>query len=225
MKIKTRSQLLEEYNNKYSVRNADNDVYERLEKYFKDNNLNFTKHLTKAIGKMKSLKDEVSYKTVKIIMYEYPMKTDRPRHTRFGKTYSPNAAENKKYVMKALKRICTNIKLIHTPGEIIIDAYMEMPSQIKPDEVILYEMKKLKVHSTPDYDNIGKCYTDMLKDNIILDDDLFYSGTINKYYSIIPRVEITIKYLSSYDSEHTFRKMKNRKSVKEAIELGLIEFE
>lgn len=223
MRIKRRAQLLCEYNQRYSVREYSNP-FSVLEQYFNEEGLDYTTYLKRAKDKLEALSETLSYKTVSIILYEYPMKTDRPRRAKFGTMYSPNAAENKRYLKRAVKNIISDMKLIHTPGEITIDAYFEMPKKIKPEEVILYEMKKLKVHTTPDYDNIGKCYTDMLKDVIILDDDMFYSGTINKYYSLIPRVVITIRYLSDYDSDYTFRKMKNRKSVKKAMQEGFIEF-
>lgn len=97
-----------------------------------------------------------------------------------------------------------------------------MPEQVPPDEVLLYECKVLQVEDTPDYDNIGKCYTDMLKNNIVLDDDIFWSGTVNKFYSVTPRVEITIRYIKSHESNYIYKKLKHRKSVKELTEAGLL---
>ena len=102
-------------------------------------------------------------------MYEQPVKTDRPRAFN-SHIYSPNAAANHSYFEKAVKGICKDIKLINTPAEIIINAYIEMPSRVPPDEVILFEGKVLDIIDMPDYDNIGKAYTDMLKNVLIIDD-------------------------------------------------------
>lgn len=221
-KIKTRAALLKDYNDKYPE--IITDPEQRIISYFEKNNLDLSKALEKAKKKADVIISSRQYKVIQIILYEYPMKTDRPRHTMSGRTYSPNAKSNNEYLRSAIKDICESLKLIHTPAEIEIDAYLEMPHQMKPDEVILYEAKVLQVEDTPDYDNIGKCYTDMLKNNIILDDDIFWSGTVRKYYSLLPRVELRIIYITTHESDYVFKKLKSRKSVKEAISDGLIEF-
>lgn len=220
MKIKSRKDLLKEYSAKYSSIQA--DPTERIRDYFKTNNLNLDKAITKAIKKIETIEENRVYNTVHITMYEYPMKTDRPR-TFNGHTFSPNAAANHKYFGDAISQICKQIKLINTPATIQIDAYMEMPHNVSPDEVILYEAKVLDVVDTPDYDNIGKCYTDIMKNNLISDDDIFHTGIVRKFYSLLPRVEITITYIASHESDYIFKKMKTRKSVKEAIKNGMIE--
>lgn len=220
MKIKSRKELLKEYTAKYS--SVENDPAQRIKDYFENNNLNLDKAITKAIKKMQTIEENREYKTVHITMYEFPMKTDRPRTFR-GHTFSPNAAANHKYFGDAVSQICKHIKLINTPASIQIDAYMEMPNNVPPDEVILYEAKVLDVVDTPDYDNIGKCYTDIMKNNLISDDDIFHTGTVRKFYSLLPRVEITITYISDHESDYIFKKMKTRKSVKEAIKNGTIE--
>lgn len=220
MKIKTRDQRLKEYKERYPV--TETDLEKALKRYFKDRNWKFNKALKKASAKLKIIEKYRKYQTIKITLYEYPMKTDRPRHTKFGHTFSPNAKANNIYLKNAMKITNFAFELINTPATIVIDAYMEMPEQVPPEEVLLYECKVLSVEDTPDYDNIGKCYTDMLKNNIVLDDDVFWSGTINKYYSVVPRVEITIRYLESHESNYIYKKLKHRKSVKELTEAGLL---
>lgn len=219
MKIKTRDQKIAEYNEKYPDRET--DALKRIETYFNERGWDLNKACKKASAKASRILEERKYESIYICMYEYPMKTDRPR-TANGHTYSPNAAANKNYFNKAIKKVVETTRLITTPAEIYIDAYLEMPSQVPPDEVILFEAGILKVEDMPDYDNIGKCYTDMLKDTLISDDDIFYKGTIEKWYSILPRVEIMIRYLVAHESDYIYRKLKNRKSIKEGIESGQI---
>lgn len=222
MKLKSRNQLLKEYNDKYDSR-ISNDIEENIREYFKQNKLNLDKACIKARKKLDKIILNREYETIHIIMYEYPMKTDRPRSFR-NHIYSPNAAANHSYFEKAVKSIYKSVKnvlkLINTPAEILVDAYLEMPAAVPPDEVILFESKILNPIDMPDYDNIGKCYTDILKNVLIIDDDIFYTGTINKYYSVLPRVEITLTYLRQHESDFIFKKIKNRKSVKEAIASG-----
>lgn len=222
MKIKTRKQKLAAYNAKYP-----NPVYDPekcLRAYFAERNWDIGKATKKAATKLKAIEQNREYETIQIVMYEYPMKTDRPR-TFNGHTYSPNAAENHAYFEKAIRKVLTDIRLINTPSEIEIDVYLEMPNRVKPDEVILFESKVLDIVDMPDYDNLGKCYTDLLKNTLTIDDDLFHIGTVRKYYSVLPRVEMRITYLKQHESEYVFKKMKSRKSVKAAMEAGVIDLQ
>ena len=221
MKIKTRKQKLLEYNEQYPVR--DPEAVSRLETYI-HNLKNAEKWIRKAAKKALLIEERREYRTIHITLYEYPMKTDRPR-TVNGHTFSPNAAENKQYMRKAVSSIKKIVSLINTPASIVIDAYMEMPAQVSPDEVILFETKRLSPIDKPDYDNIGKCYTDMLTDVLITDDDIFSHGEINKWYSLLPRVEITIRYQTKHDSNYVFKKLRNRKSIREALENGTVKLE
>lgn len=222
MKIRSRDSLLLEYNDAYP--RIIQDAEARLRQYFDDHDLNFNKALKKAKTKLQTIIETRSYKTVRITMYEYPMKTDRPRHTRFGRTYSPNAKANRRYFEKALEKVIQDLKLINTPAAIQIDAYLEMPNRVPPDEIILFEAGVLKVEDTPDYDNIAKCYTDMQLGNLILDDDLYYKAIVRKFYSVLPRVEITVRYLATHESDYVFKKLKNRKSIQDALSNNQIEF-
>ena len=65
----------------------------------------------------------------------------------------------------------------------------------------------------------------MQLENLVLDYDLYYKATIRKFYSVLPRVELTIRYLASHESDYVFKKLKTRKSVKEALSNNQIEFE
>ena len=207
LKIKTRADKLLEYNSKYTDRDYDPD--RSLRSYFKERNWDLNKASKKAAKKFKTIENEREYETIKITMYEYPMKTDRPRTVK-GHTYSPNAAANHTYFEKAVRSVRKALSIITTPAEIEIDAYLEMPDQIKPDEVILFEAKVLEV------------VTDMLKNVLISDDDIFHTGIIHKYYSVLPRVEIRITYIKCHESDYIYKKIKNRKSIKELIDSGRI---
>lgn len=222
MKFKSRQKLLREYEKHYPKRSPDLEYAVR--EYFRIRRWNFDKARQKAIKQLKRIEEEREYETLRIVMYEYPMKTDRPRVFR-GHAFSPNAAANHEYFEKAIKKVAKSFKLINTPAEVYIDAYMEMPLAVPPHEVLLFESRVLDPVTYPDYDNIGKCYTDMFKNVLVIDDDLFHIGQIRKFYSVIPRVEITIRYLKKHESDFVYKKIKNRKSVKELIEKGLCEIQ
>lgn len=219
MRIKSRKQRIKEYNSSYP--NRDLNISKQVKEYFKEHNWDYDKAEKKATKKLDKILNEREYETIQIIFFEYPMKTERPRKAGW-KIYSPNAAENHAYFEKAWKKVINEFRLINTPAEIEIKAYLEMPSAVKPDEVLLFESGVLDVLETPDYDNIGKCYTDMLKDVLVIDDDLFHTGIIRKYYSVIPRVEVRITYLKQHESEFIYKKIKSRKRVKELEKDGLL---
>ncbi|MCM1230045.1 MAG: RusA family crossover junction endodeoxyribonuclease [Ruminococcus flavefaciens] len=222
MKFKSRKEKMLEYNQKYQVRTSDPDaLVEAMLRSYIDQQKNPEKVIAKAREKALRIINDREYETIHILMYEYPFKTDRPR-TMNGHTWSPNAAENKSYFDRALKKINQTLKLINTPGEVEIEAYLEMPRNVPPDEVILFETKLLKPVDKPDYDNIGKCYTDMFTWILTVDDDIFWRGEIRKYYSLLPRVDIVIRYVKKHESDYIYKKLKSRKSIKEGIASGQI---
>ena len=223
MKIISREQKIREYNVKHP--NRPDDSLECVKRYFSDKGLNLEKACEKASKKVARIIAERSYETIHIVLYEEPFATPRPRVTKSGRAFSPNASANKDYIVSAIGKIMETMKLISSPAEIRIEAYLEMPSNVPPDEVILFESKVLHPITKPDYDNIGKCYTDMLTGVVISDDDMFYKAEIVKYYSLLPRVEITITYLAKNESDYIYKKLKTRKTIKEGIESGRVVLE
>lgn len=225
MKYTSRSEKMAKYNLEHPIRTTDPDaLVEQLLRNYVVNQKNPDKVIQKAREKVLRIIDQREYESIHILMYEYPFKTDRPR-TYNGHTWSPGAAENKEYFNKALKKINQTLKLINTPGEIELLAYLEMPARVPPDEVILFETRLLKPVDKPDYDNIGKCYTDMFTWILTADDDIFWRGEIRKYYSLLPRVDITIRYVCKHESDYIYRKLKSRKTIKRGIESGQIVLE
>ena len=218
MKIKTREQKLHEYNAKYPEKII--DANERVQRYLSLQK-NPDKWIKKAQKKALLIMEEREYESIRITMYEYPMKTDRPR-TYKGHTFSPNASANKKYFEAAIRQVIETVKIVNTPAEIMLDVFLEMPSTVPPDEVVLFEAQLLNPVDKPDYDNIGKCYTDMLTNVLISDDDIFWRGEIRKWYSLLPRVEIVIRYLVKHESDYIYKKLKTRKTIKDGVKSGRI---
>lgn len=222
MKIKSRDQRLREYNEVYPVRPSDS--LELIEEYFKSHNLSLEKACDRASKKLKVIMDERSYESIHILLYEYPMETARARVVQ-GHAYSPNAAANKRYFEKAMEKVIETMRLITTPAEVRVDGYLEMPSTVPPDEVILFESKVLDVVSKPDGDNLIKAYLDMMTSVLTSDDDLFYHLEVNKYFSLLPRVDIYVDYLKKNESDYIYRKLKARKTIKEGIKAGRVVLE
>lgn len=236
MKIKSKNKLDAEYIDKYSSYESMDDVY-LIDKYFSDRGLNLEKYYDKSRSRAIKIFEEREEKQLRLIFCEFPLHTHRGRIAMGTRIYSPGAASYKKVFEKKLekskssefsknfnrrmkKTINDVVAIINTPMRITIDAYIEMPTTIPHEEIILFQLKILNVADTPDWDNIGKCYPDMMQDILILNDDLIYSGTVNKFYNLFPRVVVTFSYQDKHDSKYIFNKIKNRKRVKELIAAG-----
>ena len=63
----------------------------------------------------------------------------------------------------------------------------------------------------PDFDNIAKKYSDMYNYNIWLDDSQVIDGEVHKYYSILPRVEIYLRYMNVVYNKHQYNTITSRK--------------
>ena len=68
-------------------------------------------------------------------------------------------------------------------------------------------------------DNIEKVYADMYNSNVWLDDALTVTGHIEKFYSILPRVEIDLNYLNVVYNKKQYENITNRKDFPEGKQL------
>ena len=50
----------------------------------------------------------------------------------------------------------------------------------------------------------------MFNGNIWIDDTLVVDGKVSKFYSILPRVEITVRYLNMLYNKYQYNNVKNR---------------
>lgn len=212
MKIKSRKEREKEYNSLYG--DVSNDVYERLQFFLGDNFNEIL--LEKANNRIKEAKKNIKYNQIKMTFYEEPIQSHRPRvnfNTRG--LHVPNAKENLTFMKKFIEDLKEEIKLISTPMRVDLIAYFPMPKNLKPVEVLLYETEHDMAIGKPDFDNILKAYVDMIRESIILDDDIVSESYFKKYYSLKPRVILTITYTNGFVSEHAYKKITTRKSFKD----------
>lgn len=142
----------------------------------------------------------------KYVIYFYPKATARPRLSGFTKKFYVSDAKSNN---DTFKKFCEELNinnLITTPCKLLIETYYPMPKLNKVD-TILAELKFIRPLSKPDWDNVGKTYSDMIQNNILLDDSLVIDGQSVKYYSIKPRIEITIEYMTKYDCKYNKSKV------------------
>ena len=222
-KIKTRKIRMRDYNEEIDMGMPKHDVAERILYCIPDLTVN---DVNKIITKQRNIKAQMSYSSIRLIYYEYPSGSHRPKHTMVGghvRDYVPNAKENKEYFKDLIKNIRKNISIIHTPMVVKLDSYFEMPYNMSKHEKVLYESGFLHPNSLNDVDNVFKTYTDMMIEQLILNDDLIYKAEIESHFSFLPRIELQIIYEDKFASKYLYNKIRTRKSyqrLKEFINLS-----
>lgn len=189
-----------EYNKQYG--DIPSDYNGRLDYLLKDMNLHkFKIPIFKYLEKIRNIK----WKTISYTIYLLPKATPRPRLGQSGVFYVKGAKDNKKIFQKYL--INQDIDLITTPVKFSCISYFPIPKSMNAVEKIAAELGYIRPTSKPDWDNVGKAYCDMIQDVLINDDSLIIEGTSKKFYSVKPRIEVTLQYMEDYDSEYNKKKI------------------
>lgn len=152
----------------------------------------------------------IKWKTISYTIYLLPKATPRPRCGQNGIFYVKGANDNKKLFKEYMKNIDTQ-ELIYTPTKFNCVCYFPIPKSMKGVEKVIAELGFIRPISKPDWDNVGKTYCDMIQDLLIYDDSLIIEGTTKKFYSVKPRIEITISYMKDFDSEFNRNKIFKKK--------------
>ena len=233
---KTRLQKLKNYEAKYAHIPKDND--ERL-KWMVDQFKFTPSQMDEIIAKKRSIQYYLQYYNFKIILYEDPEGAERPRFRLINRTnfmnaaikssnfihvYSPQAANDQKYMHRLVESELIGLtSLINTPVQVCINAFFKTPSFFSKADTILAEIGLHRHIQKPDWDNIGKKYTDMFNGNIWLDDNMVIDGEVHKYYSILPRIEIYLQYLNYATSIYQYHQITNRRNYDASMNLSYLD--
>ena len=190
-----------EYKETYS--DIPNNFPERLEYIFQNNN--FKRVKDKIIPEMDRIKN-IKWKKISYTIYLLPKATPRPRSGKHGIFYVKGAKDNKKIFEKFM--INQDIPLITTPTKFYCSSYFPIPSSMRPIEKLCAEFGLIRPTSKPDWDNVAKAYCDMCQGFLLYDDSLVVEGVSKKFYSVKPRIEITLEYMEDYDCEFNKKKIK-----------------
>ena len=164
---------------------------------------------------------------INIVLFEVPEGSPRPRfrivnrqnlanmaiaNPSFVHVYSITGAEDNKFMRRLVDagELQQLDSLICTPCNVEICAYMRTPTSFNKTDTILAEMGLIRPIYKPDFDNIAKKYSDMFNKNVWLDDTLVIDGSIHKYYSVLPRIEIRIRYLNMLYNRSQYNSITNR---------------
>lgn len=153
----------------------------------------------------------IPWKRVDFTLYMVPKASPRPRSNFKSRVFYVSGSKENKEIFASEFAHC-DIPMIITPMKFSAKAYLPIPKSMPKVEQVLAELGFIRPTSKPDFDNLVKTYTDMIKATLIYDDALIIDGRLSKFYSWKPRIEITIEYMEEFDCE--FNKNKMRKVVK-----------
>ena len=223
--MKSRKNKLIEYDIKYN--NVPRDYQERL--YWLTDILHISeKKSDEIINKYHRMINSLYYTEINIVLYEIPEGSPRPRARicrnnisaaaqsmpDFVRIYSITGASDNKYMKQLMNNEDFNYldHIIYTPCDVEYISYLPTPSVYNSTDKMLAELGLIRPISKPDWDNIGKKYSDMSNSNLWLDDNLVIDGQVRKYYSVLPRIEIQLFYLNMLYNKHQYDSISKRYS-------------
>lgn len=169
-------------------------------------NVKNVERLEQEVSKRITEIEAIEWKKYHYVIYLVPKPTPRPRYTKNGSfMYVMGASDNKKYFRKMLAKSDWNI--ITTPTIFECKCYFPIPSSMNMTDKVLAEKGYLHHMSIPDFDNLAKTYTDMMKGILLYDDRLIYKGILEKRYSVKPRIEVDLHYMVQHDSKYNHKKI------------------
>lgn len=212
MATKHTQQSIMEYNANYGV--IPKDYMERLAWLYKEEQ--FTRGDLEQLLEMVDDLKSVEWSEVLYIFYMDPNATPRPRiNTKTHTFYVPGAIYNKKIFENFSKAHSGMECVISTPCIMETKTFTKVPNGMSKIEKMAAELELLHNVNAPDWDNLGKSYCDMVQDVLVSNDSIVVRGAVEKFYSILPRVEVTVKFMTKYDCAYNKRAVENRKSFKE----------
>lgn len=222
---KNRKQKALEYIEKYNGIPLDDN--ERLKYLIDKYNLNDSKMQEILDKRVQMIQNLFFYECQVVQLLEIPEGSERPRfriisknnfnkvalESQFVHVYTPHAAEDHTYMRKLCNDELIQLdSLINTPCIIQYDAFYPIPSNYNVTDVFLSEIGLIRPSiDKPDWDNLGKKYCDMYNHNIWIDDSLVFDAEVHKYYSVLPRVEIKLRYMNCVYNKIQYKKIINRK--------------
>lgn len=231
--MKSRKEKIIEYEQKYS--HIPKDYIERLNYLYDTLGIDDNKS-DEILQARANYINSTYFETIRMIMYEVPEYTPRPRarlvnkngimnaatgNNSFIQVYSITGRQNREY-MKMFKEenLAYLEQLLCTPCDIEYRAYFPTPSYYNKTQIFLAEIGLDRPLIKPDFDNIEKSYSDAFTGNIWIDDIVVVDATLRKYYSILPRVEIDLMYSNQLCNQHQYKAMIKRKDFTEGMEVN-----
>ena len=231
--MKNRKQKMIEYQEKYG--HIPIDYIERLNYMYETLGID-DKKSDEILQARARLISSTYFETLRLVFYEVPEYTPRPRarivnrsgivnaatgNNSFIQVYSITGRQNREYMkMYTQQNLGELEQLLCTPCDIEYNVYFPTPKYYNKTQMFLAEIGLDRPLIKPDFDNIEKSYADSFTGNIWIDDIVVVDATFHKYYSILPRVEINLKYANQLYNLHQYKAMYNRKDFTEEMKVS-----
>lgn len=230
--MKNRKQKMIEYEEKYS--DIPKDYVTRLNWLYDKLNID-DKKSEEIINARNRFINSTYYETIRLVLYEIPEYTPRPRarlitkkgiinaatgNNSFIQVYSITGRQNREYMKQFVNSNLNELEsLLCTPCDVEFRSYFPTPKYYNKTQIFLAEVGLDRPINKPDFDNIEKSYSDSFTGNIWLDDILVVDATIRKYYSVLPRVEIDLMFSNQLYNIHQYKAMMKRKDYTEEMKV------
>jgi len=221
--MKDKKEKMIEYEEKYGM--IPHDYLDRLNWLYDKLEINDTIS-DKILEARQAFIDSTYYKSIRLVLYEIPEFTPRPRarivtrkgilnsvgNNSFIHIYSITGNVNHEYMKLYKKEQLPELdQLLCTPCNVDFRAYFPTPKYYTKVQIFLAEIGLDRPIIKPDFDNIEKCYSDAFNGNIWLDDILVLDVSFKKYYSVLPRMEIDLKYSNQLYNQFQYKNITKRK--------------
>lgn len=198
-----------DYQLKYA--NIPKNFMERLSWLY--NEVGFSeKQILELLDKIDEL-SKVEWNEVNYIFYMTPKPTPRPRYSSNTFHFYVGGAKLNKEIMERFIEEHSDMEcVISTPCSLDTKVYIETPKGMTKEEKIAAELELIHNVNAPDWDNLGKGYSDMIQDTLISNDSIVFRGCVEKFYSVLPRIEVKLRFMTKYDCKYNKRTIEKRKS-------------
>lgn len=230
--MKSKRQKVIEYEQKYGT--IPKNYIDRLNWMYDNFNID-DKKSQEIIDARNRFINSTYYETIRIVLYEIPEYTPRPRariinkkdiinaatgNNSFIQVYSITGRQNREYMKQFVSSNMNYLEtLLCTPCDIEYRSYFPTPKYYNKTQIFLAEIGLDRPMAKPDFDNIEKSYGDSFTGNVWIDDIVVVDATIRKYFSILPRVEIDLMYSNQLYNYHQYKAMIKRKDYTEEMKV------
>lgn len=189
------------------------DYMERLAWLYQEEN--YTKEdLEDLLTMVEELKN-VDWNEVHYIFYMDPEGAPRPRRNPKTFVFYVSGASYNHKIFEAFAEAHSNMEcVISTPCIMETRTYTKIPKGMHKLEKMAAELELIHNVNAPDWDNLGKSYCDMVQEVVVSNDSIVVRGAVEKFYSVLPRIEVDVKFMTKYDCAYNKRTVENRKSFK-----------
>jgi Holliday junction resolvase RusA-like endonuclease len=138
--------------------------------------------------------DDEHWKQFDLVYYGTPKAQARPRTGASGFFYDPSSGLKAWLVQQLRDQLPKGFRLIESEVQIFARFYREPTKSMSKAHIVLAELGRVLPSTKPDTDNYMKLVQDALNKVVYKDDATIVTILAEKFYSMRPRVEITLRF-------------------------------